>query len=220
MTYDAIIFDLDGTLLDTLADIAESVNVVLAQFGFPVHELDAYRNFVGDGVATLFDRAIPEDRCDAQTVQACVAAFREAYRRRWNVHTCPYDGIPEMLDELSRRRWRLAVLSNKPDEFTQSCVRHFLSTWRFEVVFGQREGIPRKPDPTAANEIAALLNVPSSRCLYVGDTSIDMHTACNAGMYPVGVLWGFRTRRELELAGARHLIDHPRQLLDLLPDPA
>ena len=109
------------------------------------------------------DRALPHDQRDAQTVERCVVAFREAYRRRWNVHTRPYDGISELLDELSRDRWRLAVLSNKPDEFTQGCVHHYLSAWKFEVVFGQREGVPRKPDPTAAHEIASLLGVPSSR---------------------------------------------------------
>ena len=216
MLGDAIIFDLDGTLLDTLADIGGSVNAVLAEFDFPTHELDAYRYFVGDGVVTLFDRVLPDNRRDPQTVRRCVVAFQEAYRRQWNVHTRLYDGISGMLDELTRRRWKLAILSNKPDEFTQSCVRHYLSAWRFEVVFGQREGVPRKPDPTAAREIAALLQVSSQRCLYVGDTSIDMHTACNAGMLPVGVLWGFRTRDELQMAGARHLIEHPRQLLDLL----
>jgi len=216
MLGDAIIFDLDGTLLDTLADIGGSVNTVLAQFDFPTHELDAYRYFVGDGVGTLFARALPEDQCDAQVVKQCVVAFQREYRRQWNVHTRLYEGIREMLDDLTRRRWKLAVLSNKPDEFTQSCVRHYLSAWRFEVVFGQREGVPRKPDPTAAKEIAALLAVSPQRCVYVGDTSIDMQTACNAGMRPVGVLWGFRTREELQMAGARHLIQHPRQLLDLL----
>ena len=200
-TWEAIIFDLDGTLLDTLADIGCAVNDALARFGCPPHSLDAYRYLVGDGVATLFERALPPDRVDATTVHQCMAAFREEYERQWNVRTRPYPGIEELLDELAERPIPLAVLSNKPHEFTQRCVQHYLSQWKFHAVFGQRDGVPRKPDPAAAREIAGLLRVDAARCLYVGDTAVDMHTARNAGMRPVGVLWGFRLRDELESAG-------------------
>ena len=215
MTCEAIIFDLDGTLLDTLADIACAVNDALARFGCPPHALDAYRYLVGDGVATLFERALPPDRVDATTVHQCMAAFREEYERQWNVRTRPYPGIEEMLDELAERPIQLAVLSNKPHEFTQRCVQHYLSRWKFHAVFGQRDGVPRKPDPAAAREIAALLRVaPRGACMWAIRPWIC--TRRNAGMLPVGVLWGFRLRDELETAGTQHLIDHPRQLLDLL----
>ncbi len=218
MTCEAIIFDLDGTLLDTLADIGIAANGALVRCGCPPHGLDAYRYLVGEGVATLFERALPPDRVDPQTVQQCIAAFREEYARQWNIQTRLYPGIGELLDGLSRRALPLGVLSNKPDEFTQRCVQHYLSRWKFGAVFGQREGVPRKPDPAAAKEIVALLHATPQQCIYVGDTAVDMHTARHAGMLPVGVLWGFRPRTELENAGAHHLIEHPLQLLSLLAD--
>ncbi len=127
-----------------------------------------------------------------------------------------YPGIADLLDQLSGRSLKLAVLSNKPDEFTRKCVQYYLSDWRFDVVFGQREGVPRKPDPAAAWEIARLLGVRSEQCLFVGDTSVDMRTASAAGMPSVGVHWGFRPRKELEEAGAQHFIRYPTELLALL----
>lgn len=215
MNWKAVLFDLDGTLLDTLTDIGRAANHALERNEFPTHDLNAYRYFVGDGVRTLFRRVLPVDRSDDEIVNRCVAIFREEYAQAWNVETQPYVGIPELLDELTRRGVKLSILSNKPDEFTKRCAQHYLSAWQFEIVVGQRDGVPLKPDPTAARQIADVMGVSPEQFLYLGDTSVDMLTASRAGMFPVGALWGFRSLEELKAAGAQHLIQHPHQLLDL-----
>ena len=216
MHFKAIVFDLDGTLLDTLEDIANSANTVLARHGFPTHNLDDYRNFVGDGVTTLITRVLPGEKRHDDTIAECVRAFREEYSRNWNVKTTPYDGVAEMLDELAARHLKLAVLSNKPDDFTKKCVIELLPDWTFEIVLGLHSGIPPKPDPTGARQIAEHLSVPPSRILYVGDSGVDMKTAIAAGMFPVGVLWGFRSREELQDNGAQALIQRPQDILAVL----
>jgi len=216
MTYAAVIFDLDGTLLDSLTDIANAANEVLAELNLPVHEVDRYRYMVGDGVAVLFERAIGEDRVEPALIERCVASFRETYERHWNQQSRPYEGIAPMLDVLLSRRLKLAVLSNKPQDFTERCVREYFSAWPIAPVFGQRVGIPRKPDPTAALEIATQLHVAPADCLYLGDSLVDMQTACRAGMFAVGALWGFRPRAELEAHGAAAVVAHPREVLDLV----
>lgn len=214
--YAAVLFDLDGTLLDTLADLGNAVNRTLEAHGLPTHPLDAYRNFVGDGVYKLIERALPADRRDPQTFESCLQTYRKDYARNWNVQTRPYPGIAELLDELIARRIRLAVLSNKPDEFTQVCVRQLLGRWRFDVVLGARDDIPPKPDPASALEIARRLELSPGQFIYLGDSGVDMQTARAAGMTCVGALWGFRTREELQAAGAQKLIRHPLELLELL----
>ena len=216
MPYQAVIFDLDGTLLDTLEDIGDAANRVLSARGFPVHPIDAYRFFVGNGVAVLITRALPEDQRDAETVRSCLEAYRADYGRHWNVKTRLYDGVSAMLDALTTRDLKLAILSNKPHEFSQECVREFLSTWSFDVVFGQRDGVPLKPDPTGALAIAHTLGIPSAAFLYLGDTAVDIKTAIAAGMTPVGVLWGFRSMEELRESGATILIEQPLEILGLL----
>jgi phosphoglycolate phosphatase len=213
MQFPAVIFDLDGTLLDTLADIADSVNRVLADRGCPTYPVDAYRHFVGEGAARLFERALPADRRRPEVVAECLHAFREAYAGNWNVRTRPYDGVPELLDGLTARAVRMAVLSNKPDRFTRLCVEEYLSRWRFEVVFGQREGVPRKPDPTGALEIASRLGVAAERFVYLGDSATDVRTARSARMRAVGAAWGFRPAEELEAAGAEVIIERPVEFL-------
>ncbi|HOZ46278.1 MAG TPA: HAD family hydrolase [Candidatus Hydrogenedentes bacterium] len=216
MQHDAVLFDLDGTLLDTLEDLAESVNVMLRSRGFVPHPVDAYRYFVGEGAILLITRALPEEHRDEQTISAALQDFQDAYRDRWYTKTTPYEGIPEMLDELDARGVKKAVLSNKPHRFTVQCVDSLLPEWTFDVVFGQREGVPRKPDPTVALEVAARLGLAPDRVLYVGDSSIDMKTARAAGMVAVGVSWGFRPRAELLENGAQFIIDRPEELIDLL----
>ena len=216
MPYTAILFDLDGTLLDTLEDLRHSINRVLADRGLPTHELDAYRYFAGDGIVMFVKRAMPEARRDDDTVRDCVAAFRDDYARNWNVKTRLYDGVADMLDALTERGLRPAVLSNKPDEFTKLCVAELLPNWTFGMVLGQRDGVPRKPDPTGALEIAERFNVPPADFLYLGDSGTDMQTAAAAGMFPVGALWGFRAADELREHGARALIEHPTDILNLL----
>ncbi len=212
----AVIFDLDGTLLDTLADIAASANEVLQSLGYPPHQLESYRRMVGSGVGRLFARALPPDAVNEAQLTECGERFREAYGRHWNVRTTIYPGIPELLDALQQRGLRMAVLSNKPDAFTQRCTDHYLARWPFEIVLGQRAGIPRKPHPAGALEILDHLAAPPQRCFYLGDADVDMQTATAAGLFPVGVLWGFRSAEELTRNGARALISHPMELLDLL----
>lgn len=219
MHFKAILFDLDGTLLDTLEDLGNAANCVLAEKGFPTHTLDTYRYFVGDGVTMLMNRALPEDNRNDDTIRACVRTFREEYGRNWNVKTRPYDGVAEMLDALTANGLKMAVLSNKPDEFTKQCVAEFLPDWTFDMVLGQNNSVPLKPDPSGAKEIAKCLNISPSNFIYLGDTAIDMKTAVAAGMFPVGALWGFRTGKELLENGALVLVERPPELLNLLKLP-
>jgi phosphoglycolate phosphatase len=212
----AILFDLDGTLLDTLADLGRSVNLVLEAHGCPGHPIEAYRYFVGEGVVRLFERTLPAGHRDAKVVGACVRDFERVYGENWNVQTRLYPGVADLLDALTERGVRMAVLSNKPDVFTRQCAEAYLAPWRFEAVFGQREGIPRKPDPTGAGEIVERLAVPPESFIYLGDTSTDMETARNAGMHGVGVAWGFRPVEELRSAGAEAILEHPTDLVELL----
>jgi phosphoglycolate phosphatase len=216
MPFRAIIFDLDGTLLDTLDDIANAANRVLAVRGFPTHPNPNYRAFIGEGVVKLMLRALPEAHQDEATVQACIGAYGQEYERTWNALTKPYAGVPEMLDALVIRGLKLAVLSNKPDHFTQRCVSELLAEWAFEVVLGASDEFPRKPDPAGAIETGKRLGVPPAECLYVGDSGVDMRTARAAHMCSVGALWGFREKEELLKDGAQHLINKPSEVLDLL----
>ena len=216
MRYDAVLFDLDGTLLDTLADLAESMNRSLERFGFARHAVEKYRYFVGDGVEALAWRAAPAAKGDDRMTGQLVAAMREEYGRRWAETTRPYPGVPEMLDALIARGLALAVFSNKPHEFTELCVAKLLPRWQFRAVVGIDDGTPTKPNPTGALRIAERLGIAPARFVYLGDTGTDMRTAVAAGMYPVGATWGFRTPDELTEHGAEVLIDRPEDLLQLI----
>ena len=216
MKHRAVVFDLDGTLLDTLRDLAESVNSVLSRSGFPEHSLEAYRQFVGDGVEELARRVLPEGHRDEATITRILAGVREEYRQRWPNHTRPYEGIPELLDALTARRIKKAIVTNKPDDSTRIMVARLLPRWEFDVIVGATAGLPRKPDPKGAIEAARRLHLSPGAILYVGDSDIDMKTANAAGMYAVGVLWGFRPADELIRNGAKVLISKPLELLELL----
>jgi phosphoglycolate phosphatase len=216
MKYRAVLFDLDGTLLDTLQDLADSMNRVLAADGYPVHERDRYRYFVGNGVRKLVERALPGSERAPELVDRAVAAMRKDYALHWADTTRPYPGVPEMLDALSERRLSLTILSNKPDDFTRLCVERLLPDWDFAVVAGARADVPIKPDPAGARRVAGMIGIAPADFLYLGDSSVDMDTAVAAGMFPVGALWGFRTREELEAHGARALSGHPRDVVALL----
>lgn len=216
LKYQAVLFDLDGTLLDTLEDIADAMNNALHEGGYPTHPLDRYRTFIGDGVRMLATRALPEDSRDERTIDAFTARMRSAYEKTWNVKTGLFPGINDMLDTLVARNVRLSVLSNKPDDFTKLCVKTFLDRWHFAVVMGHHEAIPLKPSPDGALAVANLLGMPPDVILYVGDSGMDMETAVRAGMYPVGVSWGFRSTDELRESGAAVVIDTPSQLLEIL----
>jgi len=211
-----IICDLDGTLLDTLEDLADSVNIVLAERGLPVHPVEAYRYFVGEGAPVLITRVLPEGRRDPETHARCLSRFREVYATRWNVKSHPYEGIVDMLLQIRARGIRTAVLSNKPHDATVQCVTELLRQVTFDIVQGQVDGLARKPDPAGALAIARSLNLPPNQFWYLGDTATDMQTAVSAGMFAVGVAWGFRTREELVQNGARVVLDSPLQLTALL----
>lgn len=216
MRFKAVLFDLDGTLLDTLADIAGAANRALQAHGLPTHPTDDYRFMVGDGARNLVFRMLPADRRDESTVEECYRAYRAEYARSWNVRTRPYPGIEPMLDEVHSRGLRLAVLSNKPHDFTVKCVEHYLSRWPFAAVLGATSDFAHKPDPGSALHIAQQLEIPPQEFIYLGDTATDMQTAVNAGMYPAGVLWGFRLEQELRDSGAKSLLAEPRDLVNLL----
>jgi phosphoglycolate phosphatase len=216
MKFKAVLFDLDGTLIDTIDDIGNAVNRVLLNKGFTKHAISSYRQFIGDGSKNLITRALPEEHRNKNLISACLKEFVEDYSRNIVVKTRPYDGIPEMLDVLKAQGLKLAVLSNKPDSLTKKCVSSILSKWDFDVVLGQRESVPLKPDPYGALEVAEKLAIPPANFLYLGDTAVDMKTAVSAGMFPVGVLWGFRTLKELKENGARAIIDEPLKVIDIL----
>lgn len=212
----AIIFDLDGTLLDTLDDLADSGNAALAALDLPEHPVDAYRYFVGLGVEELVRRMLPEHRRDSDTLKSAGALLVDEYKRRWNVKTRPYAGVPELLDALRLRGLPVCVLSNKPQSYTDLTVREFFPGRAFAHVRGARPEVPNKPHPAGALALAAELGLAPGAVVFVGDSATDMKTARGAGMLPVGVLWGFRDEAELVENGARRLIARPAELPDLL----
>lgn len=214
MKYMAVVFDMDGTLLDTLDDLADSMNRVLRRRGFPVHPTDSYRVFVGSGAARLVARALPMGH--EALLEECLAEFLLEYEAGWKVKTRLYEGVAELLDALAARNIPMAVLTNKPQAFAELCMEEFLSPWRFSLTMGQRPGVAPKPDPAAPQEVIRHLRVEPAQILYLGDTDVDMFTAVNAGMCPVGVLWGFRTKEELQAAGAEVILRHPLELIALL----
>jgi phosphoglycolate phosphatase len=214
--YKAVLFDLDGTLLNSLNDIGNALNRVLLEHNFPTHELNAYKYFIGDGARKLVERALPDNEKNMdETIQTCLEKFKRDYGKYWNVETNLYPNISKMLDQLSDLGIRLAILSNKPDEFTQKNVEKYLSKWTFDVVFGQQPSIPRKPDPAGALAIAEKMKIHTSDFLYLGDTAVDMITARKAGMHPVGALWGYRTFTELKANGAFICIKEPLELFTI-----
>ena len=216
MQFEAVCFDLDGTLLDSLADLANCTNKILLKRGFPEHPQEAYRYFVGDGAKMLMTRVLPKEVRNELLIEECRQDFETTYRDCWDEHTVPYKNVPELLDELSCRKFKLTVLSNKPHEFTLIAVNKLLPSWDFKMILGQREGIPRKPDPEGMLEICEKLKIPSSSFIYLGDTATDMQTSSAAGCFSVGVLWGFRTEEELRDNGAKAIVKDPLDVLDLL----
>jgi phosphoglycolate phosphatase len=216
MIYRAVLFDIDGTLLDTLRDIASSANSVLARFGFPQHKLEAYKYFVGDGMETLAARILPHHQRHENMINKVVKEMNKEYSLHWADTTCPYAGIPELLQELAARGIKMAVLSNKPDSSARLTISKLLPDWHFELILGVSPSVPRKPNPSGALQIARHLNIKQGEFLYLGDTNTDMATARAAGMYPVGALWGFRTADELLENGAQTLISNPLDLLKIL----
>lgn len=208
-----MIFDLDGTLIDSLDDIADAMDHVLDGLGLPRRTRDEYERFIGEGARLLVRRSVG-GRADLE--DEAFAAFRARYSSRLLVSTRPYPGVEELLASLAARGAPTAVLSNKPHDATVKIVRALFPDHPFVLVLGHREDTPRKPDPTSAFEIARAMGLAPRDVLFVGDTAVDVATARAAGMVPIGVLWGMRSREELEAAGATHLIAEPGELARLL----
>jgi len=215
MKTELVIFDLDGTLLDTIGDLAAACNHTLAACGHPKHPLDNYRTFVGNGITKLIERALPAECRTPEYVAEVRRQFVGRYQSHIADHTRPYDGVTELLDALRDRGIAVAVASNKYQAGTEILVERFFGD-RFSVVFGQRDGVPVKPDPKIVRDILTATGVGEESALYVGDSDVDMATAANASVESVGVSWGFRSKEELIAAGARHLIDRPAQLLEIV----
>jgi len=211
----AYIFDLDGTLIDSLADIAESINGMLDARGYPRCETEIFKQMVGDGMEKLVERALPEGVRSEELIKVCVEEYRTRYDTLWNAQTQPYEGIVEMLAALKARGVRLGVISNKAHRFTVPMTEHFFGTGVFDHILGQRAEVPRKPAADGAHEMAVFLGLRTDEMAYVGDSGIDMQFAKASGMRAVGVRWGFRGEAELIECGADVLISSPAELFNL-----
>jgi phosphoglycolate phosphatase len=213
---EAVLFDLDGTLLNSLDDLADSGNYVMSLNGWPVHETNAYKYFVGDGVVNLVTRIMPEKARTPDEIERVRKVFVEYYQAHAVDKTRPYDGITGTLDAVAKAGVKMAVVSNKPDAQTQYTVAQFFGPDRFDFAVGNRTGLQLKPAPDIANLVLETLAVSPDRTLFVGDTGVDMKTAKNAHCSAVGVTWGFRTEKELRENGADFIISSPEELVGLL----
>ena len=211
-----IVFDLDGTLINSLEDLADSANYILTQHGFPTHPVDAYRYFVGDGVRKLIERILPpEERNDIQ-IEQCRQEFVEYYKIHMEDKTAVYDGITDLLKALKERGLKIAVATNKVHIAVKPLMEKYFPEVQFDSMIGQREGVPVKPNPQIMFDILKETGCEPSETLHIGDTATDMQLAHNAGVTPVGVLWGYRPIEELQKAGARYIIEHPLELLEIV----
>jgi phosphoglycolate phosphatase len=209
-------FDLDGTLLDTIDDITVSMNKVLSRRRWPTHTVEEYKLLVGGGVEELVRKSIPIHGITEPACAECIQELKVEYNKHWADTTRPYEGIPEMLRHLKKIGMYLGVLSNKPEDLVLKCVEKFFPDILFDRIRGARHGIPQKPDPSAALQICQELGSKSNEWLYFGDSGIDMVMANRAGMMSVGVLWGFRSSEELKNSGAQRLVSSWNQLIDLV----
>ncbi len=211
----AVLFDLDGTLLDTLDDLADSVNMALAELGLPGHDRERFRTMVGNGIRKLAVRALPPEFTDEAGLAAVAASIARMYSANAVVKTRPYPGIPGLLRALATRNVPMAVLTNKPHDLAVRVVATLLPDTAFATVQGETRRFPPKPDPASALDLCSRFGWRPAEVLFVGDSDVDMLTAANAGMVSAGVTWGFRGREELESAGANHLFDHPEGIARL-----
>lgn len=216
MNFKGVIFDLDGTLVNSIEDLADSMNKVLERNNFPVHETQTYKYFVGNGLRNLVKVALPESHRDAADIDHCFELMVETYSNNCFNKTTVYEGIPELLDALVVRDLKLAVYSNKADELTKKIVEALLPNWNFEAVIGFSTEVLKKPNPQIPRQISITIGLDTENVLYVGDSGVDMQTANNAGMYAVGALWGFRTKDELAVNGAKYFLNKPMDLLNIL----
>ncbi|WP_136480810.1 HAD family hydrolase [Cognatitamlana onchidii] len=215
MTYKAVIFDLDGTLVNSIEDIADAMNTVLKGYNYPTHDYKTYKNFVGSGVKSLVIKALPEAHSHEEQINKCHKAMMTVYKDQCTQKTKPYEGIKDLLEELRIRELKMSVLSNKADALTKKVVASIFPDY-FNPVLGLKIEAHKKPNPIAALEICNTLGISPEEAIYVGDTGIDIQTAKNANMLAVGVPWGFRDREELLECGADLILEQPKDLLKLL----
>lgn len=211
----SIIFDLDGTLLNTIEDLANACNYALTVLGYETHEVEKYKTFVGNGRYKLVERILPEDSRNSKNIEKALELFDDYYEKHMIDMTRPYDGIMSMLDNLIDKGINIAVVSNKPHEFATEVVKKYFGD-KFKVVYGHMKNTKEKPDPWAVLEVIREFNVDKDECLYIGDSEVDINTAKNAGVKSVGVEWGFRGRGELEAEGATYIVENPEQILEIL----
>lgn len=212
MNYDTIIFDLDGTLLDSLADLADSVNHVLTTKGYPRRTYDEIKSFIGNGVWDLILHSLPNN-ADEKEIEQCLELFKSHYSRNVNVKTQPYEGIYPLLQELKKRNIKMAIVSNKLDPDVQVLLKDFFADY-VQIAIGDRPDIRKKPAPDSIHEVLKRLGSKSEKTLYIGDTEVDIETAKNAGLFPISVTWGFRSEKDLLAHGAMHIVHHPKEILD------
>ena len=212
-----IIFDLDGTLLNTLADLANSANHTMEQMGYPAHSVESFRYFVGNGVPKLLERCLPEDKRTEENIQTARNIFAEHYNVHFADKTKPYDGVAELLEKLKESGVKMAVASNKSDEFTVSLVKRFFGN-AFDMVQGGKADVPKKPAPDIVYGIMDRLRAVPENTYFAGDSNVDMYTAKNAGIKAIGCLWGFRTKEELLEGGADFLAESPADIYKILED--
>ncbi|MDE6526780.1 MAG: HAD family hydrolase [Muribaculaceae bacterium] len=211
-----VIFDLDGTLLNTIDDLANATNHALRKLGFPTHGMWVYPNMVGNGVAKLIERALPDDSRSEKNINDALAAFREYYDENCCRYTRPYPGITELLEDLTAKGINLAVTSNKYQEAVTKIVSHYFPDANFRAILGNTDGMPRKPDPSIVFKALSMCPTAKAQVLYVGDSGVDMETARRACVESVGVTWGFRPIAELKDAYADHIVSTPRQIAELI----
>ena len=213
--YKACIFDLDGTLLNTIADLAQSTNHALSVLGYPMHEESAYNYMVRNGINKLIERAHPEGEQREENVLRVRKEFVPHYDRHNADKSRPYPGIPELLEQLQLQGLQIAVASNKYQAATQKLIAHYFPKIDFVAIFGQREGVNVKPNPTIVEDILSIAKVDKKDVLYVGDSGVDMQTAINAGVTSCGLTWGFRPRTELEEFNPEYIVDRAEEILKL-----
>ncbi|HJD92032.1 HAD family hydrolase [Bacteroides coprosuis] len=210
------IFDLDGTLLNTIADLAASTNHALTQLGHPTHETDKYNFMVGNGINKLFERALPEGQKTQENISKMRSLFIAYYAEHLTDKSKPYEGILHVLESLTEKGIALAVATNKYQAGSETLIKHFFSHIPFKAVLGQREGIPTKPDPQVINEILQIVPVKNSEVLYIGDSDVDMQTAKNAQLIGCGVSWGFRPIEELQKYNPQFIVNTPLDILSII----
>lgn len=213
--YKGIIFDLDGTLLDTLIDISDSVNLALSKYDYPNHGPTDYKLMLGNGFRDLIEKSVPAGT-SREITNDVLKLFVESYNENFKNKTQPYSNIVEMLTELDKMGIKMGVNSNKRNDYTVQLVSKYFKGIPFVEVFGEREAIPKKPDPTSANEIAKLMELNHDEILYIGDSNTDILTAINAKMDGVGVLWGFRSYEELKNYGAKYIVSEPKEIIEII----